>query len=120
MDREMADTGIVAITRHEDQTSDTRGVRQVRAKAQDKHQLIDPGHCMLMLSHCIPDQFDNANRHRAWQLLQLASHSYRVYLACVYDGPANLDQWRATYELVDRLALQSRPFVHRWVAWIIG
>ena len=77
---------------------------------------------MVMLSHYIPDPLGDADRARAWQLLRLASADYRICLACTYDGPANLTQWRAGYSQVDQLTLLPPStvlaLVRRCVGWL--
>jgi hypothetical protein len=50
---------------------------------------------LLMLSHVLPQADGSDQRQRAWQLLTTAARTHRVYLACLVDGPAQLEHWRA-------------------------
>ena len=67
---------------------------------------------LLMLSHCIPDAAGGPDRIRAWQLLRLASQTHQVRLACVMDGPVNLNQWRTVNSLAQQIIIE-RHQAHR-------
>jgi len=68
---------------------------------------------MLMLSHCVPDPCGDAARGRAWQLLRVASTTHRVWLACIADGPVQLEQWRALANITEGLQLRQPATLHR-------
>lgn len=71
---------------------------------------------MLMLSHCVPDPCGDAARGRAWQLLRLANMTHRVWLACVADGPVQLEQWRALANVTEGVQIRQPATMHRFAS----
>ena len=76
------------------------------------HRSIHDKPRLLMLSHCIPDAAGGPDRVRVWQLLKLASQTHQVRLACVMDGPVNLNQWRTVNSLAQQIIIE-RHQAHR-------
>lgn len=73
----------------------------------------------LLISRCIPDPLGHPARLRAWQLLKLLSQRFDVYLACLYDQPYNLAQWRCLQALTADLHI-DRPGIGVRVARRLG
>lgn len=75
---------------------------------------------LLLICHCFPDALGNTGRSRAWQLLRLASRWHRVHVACLWDGPVNLSQWRDVNLLAERIALEPVSLRQRAVGRSVG
>ena len=83
------------------------------------HRSIHDKPQLLMLSHCIPDAAGGPDRARAWQLLKLASQTHQVRLACVMDGPVNLNQWRAVNGLAQQIIIERHQAHRRFISHLL-
>ena len=83
------------------------------------HRSIHDKPQLLMLSHCIPDAAGEPDRARAWQLLKLASKTHQVRLACVMDGPVNLNQWRAINGLAQQIIIERHQAHRRLIGHVL-
>lgn len=71
---------------------------------------------VLLISHCLPEPCGNSHSARAWQLLQLASASHDVDLACAVQGSVNLQQWRTAASTTARLHMDTANIRHRAIS----
>lgn len=83
-----------------------------------KPRITEAPASLLMISHCVPQPEGSVDRVAAWDLLNEAASLGVVYLACLYDGPVSLTQWRRLTWLAEVIVLEYPSLKTRLLRYI--
>ncbi len=88
---------------------------------QDAKDAKDSRAHLLLVSDVLPTPHASKKQARAWQLLESASKTHRVTLACVCHGMFSLQQWRALQALSHRVSVEpaTRGAIERALEQVI-